>query len=579
MRDSLRSFRARRHLSGGSFAIVLGLVASGSLWAATWRSELYSDSWDSTHPETISFETDKLIQDFSYAGYRSGKEPIPEVTGPVTVDVTQPPYQADPTGAVDATAAIQAAIDHVGSRGGGVVFLPAGTYRLSVPADRTEALLIARSGVVVRGAGRDQTFLLNHTYAPMAFKAVIRVRGAGATRFYADGPVQSPITTDLLRPTRVIPVADVTPFKAGDTVVLRADMTDQWVREHGEPSWVGQQDSLPGVAFRREVIAINADDSSLLVDIPIRYYLKTRDAARVHRVNVRPESQIGLEEFSIGNRQHPGEIWGNLDYSTSGTPAADVNSCHLIMFERVTDSWIRRVSSYQAPENTSTCHLLSGGISLRETTRVTVEECVMQRPQYGGGGGNGYMFRLVNTSDNLVINCEARWSRHGFLITSMGSSGNVIHACLDADTGLSTGSTGRQLVNGRASDHHGSFSASNLIDVCIGENSWWDALYRDLGRTPNPALTTAHSVYWNLEGRGSGNQAIVRSEQARYGYVIGTRGSRSRVELPRIAPAATDPIDHVEGVGEGDTLEPFSLYRDQLARRFGSAVQLPPSSE
>ncbi|MCL5269946.1 MAG: discoidin domain-containing protein, partial [bacterium] len=44
--------------------------------------------------------------------------------------VTDPPYGVDKTGAGDATAAIQAAIDDVASWGGGVVYAPAGLYKI-----------------------------------------------------------------------------------------------------------------------------------------------------------------------------------------------------------------------------------------------------------------------------------------------------------------------------------------------------------------------------------------------------------------------------------------------------------------
>ncbi|MCU0794170.1 MAG: hypothetical protein MUE42_15275, partial [Opitutaceae bacterium] len=82
-----------------------------------------------------------------------------------------------------------------------------------------------------------------------------------------------------------------------------------------------------------------------------------------------------------------------------------------------------------------------------------------------------------------------------------------------------------------------------------------------------------HTVFWNTRGTGASTAPVVRSEQARHGYVIGTSGPRSRVELPRRAPRATDPADHVEGAGRGDTLEPRSLFLDQRARRLGPAAQ------
>ena len=47
-----------------------------------------------------------------------------------SVVATEAPFSADPTGARDATAAIQAALDAVGAANGGVVYLPPGRYRI-----------------------------------------------------------------------------------------------------------------------------------------------------------------------------------------------------------------------------------------------------------------------------------------------------------------------------------------------------------------------------------------------------------------------------------------------------------------
>jgi hypothetical protein len=49
--------------------------------------------------------------------------------------LTDKPYRADPTGKEDATAALQKAIDRVYDGGGGTVYLPAGTYRLTGPIE------------------------------------------------------------------------------------------------------------------------------------------------------------------------------------------------------------------------------------------------------------------------------------------------------------------------------------------------------------------------------------------------------------------------------------------------------------
>jgi len=64
------------------------------------------------------------------------------------VTVTDAPYGADNTGAVDASAAIQAAIDDVYQAGGGVVWMPAGKYKVGYS-------IHVRNHVTLRGDWRD----------------------------------------------------------------------------------------------------------------------------------------------------------------------------------------------------------------------------------------------------------------------------------------------------------------------------------------------------------------------------------------------------------------------------------------
>jgi hypothetical protein len=131
-------------------ALGVFFLAATALAQTEWRSTLYPETW--TPPEIARFESDRLIQDFSYAGYGRGERDIPTVRGPV-FDVTS--HGADPTGAADSTVAIQNAIDAAVAAGGGVVFLPAGTFRVSPQGGNAYALRLAAGSVVFRGAGLD----------------------------------------------------------------------------------------------------------------------------------------------------------------------------------------------------------------------------------------------------------------------------------------------------------------------------------------------------------------------------------------------------------------------------------------
>ena len=558
----------------------------------TWSSPLYGKDWSPT--PALSFARDKIIQDFSYAGYANGEKPIPDLAGARRFDVVAG-YGADPTGKTDSTAAIQQAIDAAAAAGGGVVDLPAGTFLVRPEAGNRYALCVRKSGIVLRGAGPEKTFLVN-TSTEMREKIIVLFQAPSKAEWNRREGGATVITADLMGPTVEMPVEDVSAFKAGGWAVIRNIPNKDWVMDHGETDWLGEEHKIGSIQYYRRIVKVDAERKILTIDVPTRYSLKVRDKPQVYPKSGMLE-QVGLESLSIGNVQHPGKDgWKNLDFAapegaytrrlaeSRGLPddfaatkksAFDVHASYAVTMTNVLDGWIRDVKSFSAEGNTTGCHLLSNGIRMKECRNVTVERCHFQRPQYGGGGGNGYMYRMDSSNECLIRECRAEASRHGFSISGMGCSGNVIHRCLDKDTARQTGATGAEETEGRSSDHHQWFSHSNLIDHCTADNSWFEArdrFYTKLSR-PRHNLTSAHTVYWNTEGlRNSFRPFVVWSQQADYGYVIGTRGAVSGVRTDGNYPERkerTDPVDVVEGIGKGDTLSPASLFEDQRRRRLG----------
>lgn len=397
--------------------VILGIL-SLTLPSKGWRSALYPEDW--VPPESASFANEKLIQDFSYAGYRRGGEEIPEVNGPV-FDVVES-FGADATGIVDGTVAIQAAIDAASQVSGGVVFLPAGRYRISPQGGNQFALRIQESNLVLRGAGVGKTFLLNNAHQ-MRGKAIIFIKAPATTV-----GTSVLITEDLDEPTRRLPVADASAFGVGDRLRLEWDFTDGWISDHQQGAWWNATTKAPGPAgYLREVVAVNHAEGWIEVDVPTRYTVKTRDGARVRKI-LGELSGIGLEDFSIGNTEHPGSGWGEIDYQIEGRAAYDVDHSWLISVADTYDSWVARVASFQQDRNGSNCHLLSNGIRLLRCSRMTITNCVMRRSQYGGGGGNGYLFRIQSSQEILLRDSIAEFSRHGFVLSHAGTSGNVFFA-------------------------------------------------------------------------------------------------------------------------------------------------------
>lgn len=541
------------------FVVLICLTVSSNAKPNTdWRSKLYPEDWTPSHRDASG----RFLHDFSYAGYHYGRDPIPDRTDNV-IDVTRPPYSADPSGRLDSTAAIQSAIDTAATAPdgrGGIVYLPPGTYLVAPPPSANAAIRIHSSNIILRGAGADRTFILNDS-TEMRERRVIEIAPRAGATWAAEGRVVDgvPLTLDAFEPALVIRVADAKRFGPGDTIVVRPDLTQGFIDLVGmSGKWAPAQSPNRTLAYYRRIIRVDAGKNELALDVPVRGLLRVSDNARVISVPDTLLQEVGLEDFSIGMRQHPSGRSGRdeeLDYTKSGTLGYDAHLSTAIQMSFAENSWIRRIRTFAATGNDSGIHVLSNALRLWRSRLVTVAECDLRHPQYRGGGGNGYLY-IQNGQDNLVRDCHAENGRHNYDFGTMLATGNVI---LDS-----------MARNGRmASDFHMFLSAANLLDNVTCDGDFLEArAFRPWGGNPVHGVTTTQSVFWRTHGLAypSKHGAIVHSHQQGEGYVIGTWGPASRV----------DSSDYVEGVGQGESLVPRSLYLDQLARRLATSTGSQP---
>ncbi len=505
----------------------------------TWRSRLYPEDW---HPGFKAENGDTLL-DFSYAGYHRGERPVPDNPPGAVFDVTAPAYSADPSGQTDSTEAIQRAIDAAGKAGGGIVFLPGGTYRVWRPDDARAALQIRNSRIVLRGEGPEHTRIFNANPV-MRQSSVIAV-----SRVAQGNPWFNPAGETVLLHEDVAAGASTVlleggHWEVGDWIILTHDVTEAFVREHRPwlvSHWAGR---LPGIAFYRQITRIDAATGRVHLDIPMRYDLKTRDHARAYRVQPHLE-EVGIEALSIGMQEHPGMAWGFNAYRTEGTAAYDVHASYIIRFTHVVNGWIRDVHSYKPETNEGPHHIISNGILLNQSRTVTISGCSLQNAQYRGGGGNGYGY-VLRSNDCLIQHCAGRELRYVFDFKSMFSNGNVIH---------------RSESHG-VSDFHMHMSVANLLDNVHMTAGTFNAGTRGRAGTIPHGLTTYDSVFWNIKGSGRGGKVLRVNDQSDAVLVIGTSGSRYGIQ-----GLQKEYRQRFEGVGKGGTLQPASLFEDQRRRR------------
>ncbi|MEE6282750.1 glycosyl hydrolase family 28-related protein [Georgenia sp. MJ170] len=561
---------ARRRLAGLAAGVLLA-ASSAAVEAGegtpSLRSELYPVDWQPATPDGEG----RFLHDFSYAGYRYGSDPPRTVDGPV-VDVTRPPYEADPTGGDDATAAIQAAIDDVGADGGGTVHLPTGTYRVEPPDDSRAVLHIPADDVLLRGDGAGRTRVYNATAEDMRQTAVVLI-GPDRSDWHSwhdveDGSdVVVPLTEDVTGPARTLHVEDVSPFGPGDWVVLKADTTEEWLAAHPvaeDQRW--QPETLDALVYHRRITAVDAAAGTVTIDIPTRYPILVRDGARLHPAPD-PVTGSGVADLTIGMRQSdlPRSDDDEDDHDRDGTQGHQAHQASAIAFNDAVDGWVSGVSSFRPAANDDDVHLLSVGVYVRYARNITIAGTDLRHPQYRGAGGNGYLYHLMG-SDTLVRDARAEGGRHNYLVQAVQATGNVLLDSLAVD-------------GERATELHRHLSAANLFDNVRVDGDTLEMRYRTAS---THAHSATESVMWNVSGENCTRDRLAISQQLGWGYVVGTTGRGDCAVVENPGGDGTEPRDWLEHIGDGERLEPRSLYLDQLDRRtargevpFGPVTEVP----
>ena len=516
---------------------VISIESNNARTSYEWRSSLYPDNWKPGYKDAQG----RFLHDFSYAGYHHGEKAIPHKTDRI-FDVTLPPYNADNSGTNDVTAVIQQALDDVGASGGGVVYLPAGTYRIKTPDNADYGLRVRYDSTVLRGAGTDSTFIYNDT-SFMRKKSIIEVYGDYAGWLHPFG-TSSRITADLMEPSRILPVESVDGFNIGDNIIVTASPTDAFFSEH-QMEGIWTKNAFGAVAFMRKIDSVDSKNKLLIIDAPTRYYLKTRDTARVYHAG-RHLRECGIEDLSIGNKQNQKSGWNEESWDTLGTGAYDVHFSHAIVFKNCVNSWVKNVNTYKPDSNTEDIHILSNMLLLDQCRFITVDSCYFQKPQYRGGGGNGYMYTL-ESNDCLIENSKANKGRHNYDFKYPYSNGNVILNC-------------RAENSKYASDFHMYLSMANLFDHCTVDSDYLESVFRPYGGSAIHGYSSTQSVFYNTVGEAyhSNKEYIVDSRQFGQGYIIGTSGNAYNVNLFPVTGTLngyaynTIPRDFSEGIGDGD---------------------------
>lgn len=488
-----------------------------------WYSDLYPETWEPTDTSPQG----RFIHDFSYAGYHNGEESPPNISSTNTFSILD--YGADPLGEEDSTNSFQDAIQ--AAQNGGTVWIPEGLYRID------ELLKIEHSNIILAGEGPEKSRLWFTKNTSMTDQSSILFRGS------IQQGAEILLSQDASSRSNYIELEDTENLEIGQDISIGWVITDDFVHDHGMSNyWMtfrGQWVSF----FRRTVTDI--EENRIAIDVPIRYPIYQRDQASI-RVEEGYLSECGIQNISISN-------------AVEKTNALLFDRAHAIQLEATKDCWIDRVESFAAPEQEK--HLQSGGVKILTSKRVTVSNSIMEQAQHRGDGGNGYLFEISQSSEILIRDSVARAGRHNFIQNwGFGTSGCVFLRT-ESSEGESHFDNSGSITSTGFSEFHHSLAMANLIDNSIADDGW-KAVNR-LFYSSGAGHSATENVFWNIKGAGS-----LYSYQYGHGYVIGSTDINVYTEVSDVYESnGTAPEDYVEGIGEGETLIPQSLYEDQLQKR------------
>ena len=289
---------------------------------------------------------------------------------------------ADPTGVNDSSVAIQTAINNCPS--GGVVLIPAGTFKISV------ATLQMKGNITVRGAGRETTILKSGGPGVIAFQNL----GQSGTSGYFDLPGDNDLTAGFAKGSTVITVDDTTPFTVGGVVEMRkfgsTVQTDNPILV-ATSNYPGSSNYVPGYKQKSKITAKTA--TTLTIFPPV-----LRD------MNV-PNTRV-----VVGGMIH-GPNWGIEDLTL------DNNFLHPVTAGVLTPSinfWFRNVRIRGA---------LNKGLAVENGVFYTIRDCYVEPigvPGQSNGSGidiSACSFGLIE--NNIVIDVFP------CIEVNHGASGNV----------------------------------------------------------------------------------------------------------------------------------------------------------
>ncbi len=483
------------------------------------------------------------IPDFSYAGYKNGEQPIPDIPVVLSIEPVEGDNTAHIQQAIDSLAKLEP--DSAGFRG--ALLLKAGTYEVY------GTIYLNKSGIVLRGEGDGEdpatnTIILAKGNSPN--QRTVLVAGGGEAskwREMVPGTKSNILDDTVLVGARRFRVQKPGYYHVGDNIIIFHPCTEEWLQAidfggtHSNDPGAEPGVDLPWeigsqpIVYNRYITRIDGD--TLTIDAPV-FNTLVRSLAQSYvytYLRHKLETQIGIENLRIDIVTKGGE-----------DEAHAWNAIDLFLIE---DAWVR---------NCTVLHFGEAGFRTNTATRVTIENCKALDPVSIITGGRRYNFEAYTASQLILFkNCLATNGRHHYMSNGTTWTSGIVFLDCQSSGAYASSEGHRRWSQGLLYD--------NLVELDgprAGYNPRLLGLYCRGYYGTSHGWAAAHSVAWNCDV--AQGDLIVQKPPTAQNYAIGCKGKNITGKKP---PASFDePEGYIEGANQ-EGLFPRSLYLAQFEDR------------
>ena len=280
--------------------------------------------------------TEPILPDFSYSGYKYSEVPIPNVDFKI-FDVTK--FGAIANDTKSDKNAIVKAIAAATKNGEGVIYFPKGKYYINTDSDDNSIINIKSSKIVFRGEDRNTTILYFENYLPAKDpKKLWTCPSAIKVDTPKRGKKIAKIIEDAKRETKSIKVADASKIKKGDWITIEVLNNDkEFVKKDIyplklEPKW--KKIINKGVQVNEHHQVKNVVGNTITLVEPLYYSIEKK-----YNWNIREYkylNHIGFENLTLeGNWKEKFKHHKNAIHDGGWS---------ILKMQHVVDSWIKNIT-------------------------------------------------------------------------------------------------------------------------------------------------------------------------------------------------------------------------------------------